>query len=252
MNKISGIVLTHNNRRTISQCLESLKGLCSEIIIIDDFSGDNTLELIKNIYPGARIYQRKLERFDNQRNYGISLANNDWVLMIDSDEAISEELNESIMNHPEDKDIDAYWCFRSNQFFSATLQEKYINRPILFKKTLKFSYPVHEIIKINESRMAMIKGFLIHNNWVSIEKNMEKMNTYSSFIAQKWIEQKRNYSKGLLLILSIALPVRYFFICFFKKKFYKAGFFKGFFYSIFESSWWLAVIFKYQELKDKN
>ena len=247
MQNISGVILTKNNSRTITDCVNSIMPLIKELIIIDDFSNDDTLEKIKKIYPTVRIEQKKLERFDQQRNYGIKLAKYDWILMIDSDEIISPELANSIKNLTEEKDIDAYWVIRMNQFFKTYLPEKYIDRPLLFRSELKFINPVHEIIKVDKDKFKKISGTLIHNNWLGIEFAMEKMNRYSSLIADKWVEQNRNYSNASLLFFAIVLPIRFFFICLFKKKFYKAGLFNGVFYSLFESSWWLAVIFKYRE-----
>lgn len=247
MENISGVILTKNNQRTIFECLQSIKGLVQELIIIDDYSDDNTITIIKEVFPEDQIIKRLLNRFDEQRNFGISKATNNWILMIDSDEIISPELANSIKNLTEEKDIDAYWVIRMNQFFKTYLPEKYIDRPLLFRSGLKFINPVHEIIKVDKDKFKKISGTLIHNNWLGIEFAMEKMNRYSGLIANKWIEQKRNYSNATLFFLAIILPIRYFFICLFKKKFYKAGLFNGVFYSLFESSWWLAVIFKYRE-----
>ncbi|HPY08836.1 MAG: glycosyltransferase family 2 protein [Patescibacteria group bacterium] len=251
MENLSGIILTKNNQRTIASCLNSITSLIKELIIIDDFSTDSTLEIIKQIYPEVIIKQKKLERFDEQRNYGISLANNNWILMIDSDEVITPELANSIKDIKEEKNIVAYWVVRMNQLFDKYISEKHIHRPILFKKELRFSCPVHEIIKIDKNKKKKLAGTLKHENWVSISENMKKMNDYSSLIAQKWIDQNRNYSNVTLFLFAIALPIRYFFICLFKKKFYKAGLFNGIFYSFFESYWWLAVIFKYKEKQKK-
>ncbi|MFA6513919.1 MAG: glycosyltransferase family 2 protein [Patescibacteria group bacterium] len=254
MNKISGVILTKNNERTIADCVRSLSFLIDKLIIIDDFSNDATLDIIKAEYPNAKIQQRKLNRFDEQRNYGISLTNTPWVLMIDSDEIISAELAQAIKNELESKNIDAYWSIRMNRFFSVYLKENFIDRPILFKNDLKFSHPVHETILINKNRLKKLDGNLSHENWISIEKNIEKLDKYSGLIAKKWLEQQRNYGNITLFLLAIILPIRYFFICFFKKGFYKAGFFNGLFYSLFEASYWLAVIFKYREAikKDKT
>jgi glycosyltransferase involved in cell wall biosynthesis len=252
MNNISGIILTKNNQRTISDCIRAIKPIITELIIIDDYSEDKTLDIIKQEYPEVKIYQKKLVRFDEQRNHGINLAENNWILMIDSDEIISIKLQKSIKAESELKETDAYWVERLNRFFSVYLKENYTNRPILFRKTLKFIFPVHEIIEIDKTRTKKLAGELKHESWQSIEKNMEKMNAYSTLIAEKWIEQKRNYGNFKLFILALILPPRYFFICYFKKGFYRAGFFNGFFYSLFESSWWLAVVFKYRELKFKK
>lgn len=251
MTNISASILTKNNSRTIRDSLKSLKGVAQDLIIIDDFSTDNTIDIIRKEWPEAVIIKRKLDRFDNQRNHAISMAKNEWILMIDSDEHLDEELRDNIRQIVEEPGIDAYWTDRKNRFFDTYLREDYKDRPILFRKSLRFIYPVHEILEIKKNKQKKMPGNIIHEGWQSISKNMEKMDKYSSLIAQKWIEQNRGYGSIKVFFLAIGLPIRYFFICFFKKGFYRAGLFNGFFYSLFESSWWLAVIFKYRELKDK-
>ena len=93
MDKISGVILTKNNQKNISQCLRQVSALINELIIIDDFSSDQTLAIVRQEYPTAKIIQKKLQRFDDQRNYGLDISSNDWVLMIDSDEIITSELS---------------------------------------------------------------------------------------------------------------------------------------------------------------
>lgn len=247
MEKISGIILTHNSQRTITNCLNSVIPCLDELIIIDDDSTDKTLDIVKQLFPEARIYHQKLDRFDKQRNYGISLAKNPWVLMIDSDESLSPELQTSIKETKEETNIDGYFALRMNDFFDTQLKEINPERPILFRSSVKFIRPVHEIAPLKD-RAKKLPGHLNHHGWLGIEENMKKMNTYSTLIAGRWHEEKRIYNDFTLFLLSLLLPLRYFFICFFKKRFYRAGLFTGLLYSLFESSWWLAVIFKYREI----
>lgn len=250
MDKISGVILTKNNQKNISQCLRQVSALINELIIIDDFSSDQTLSIVRQEYPTAKIIQKKLQRFDDQRNYGLDISSNDWVLMIDSDEIITSELSESIKMVKDSDNIDGYWVARNNKFFSTYLLEKNPERLILFRKNLRFVNPVHEVIPRDNKRVLKLKGVLLHEDDRSISESMDRMNKYSSLIAVKWLEQERNYSNFKLVILSFCLPLFFFLICFFKKKFYKAGFFVGLFYAVIEASSWLVVIFKYRELRN--
>jgi glycosyltransferase involved in cell wall biosynthesis len=226
MEKLSGLVITKDNERTIEACIASISPLVDELIIIDDHSKDGTLEIIRKIRPDAIIITRTLDRFDAQRNTCLEIAKNPWVLMIDSDEIIEADLAtaiSSLHSLEENQEIDAYWTIRRNRFFDTYLNEKYRDRPLLFRQNLRFSRPVHEIITLDQKKTKKLNGYLRHEGWVSIAQNMEKMNRYSSLMADKWLEQKRNYSRFLLTIFAFILPLRYFFICFFGKRFYKAG-----------------------------
>src|SRR3989337_339671 len=98
MNKVSGVILIHNSERTIRASVNSILGVVEELLIIDDFSTDKTLEIIKSLYPSVRVLQRSLTRFDEQRNFAIERVKYDWILMIDSDEEADGELTGSIKN----------------------------------------------------------------------------------------------------------------------------------------------------------
>lgn len=92
---ISGVVLTHNNEDSIKKCLSSLS-FCDEIIIIDDFSSDKTISIVKKL--GGKVFQRKLAlNWADQRNFALTCAKGEWVLFVDSDEVVSSELASEIM-----------------------------------------------------------------------------------------------------------------------------------------------------------
>jgi len=251
MKNITGIILTKNNKRTIKESVSSIIDLVDELIIIDDHSNDGTLEIIRNLDKKIVIKEKVLTRFDEQRNYGISLAKNNWIIMIDSDELVSKELSRSIKNLKEEENIDAYWSIRENQVFNKKTLEKYQNRPILFRKNLKFSYPVHETILIDKKKIKQLKGHLIHKSFVSFKNSLNKINHYSDLMADRWIEEKRNYGKTTTLIFAIMWPCYAFLQAFFGRKYYQMKLF-GFVFSIFDSFWRLIGILKYYERKYKK
>jgi glycosyltransferase involved in cell wall biosynthesis len=248
MPNISGIILTKNNKRTIKESILSIIDLVDELIIIDDFSSDGTTEIIKNLSKKIIVKQKQLTRFDKQRNYGISIAKNKWILMIDSDEIVSKELSIAIKNLKTEENIDAYWVMRENQIFNKKTFEKYQNRPILFRKNLKFSYPVHETILINKIKLKQLNGHLIHKNFISFKNSVDKINHYSDLMADRWIEEKRNYGETTTLLFAILWPAYGFLQAFFGRKYYKMLLF-GFVYAIFDSFWRLVGILKYYERK---
>src|SRR3989339_241301 len=101
--KLSAVVLIRNEEKNIERCLESLT-FCNEVIIVDDFSTDGTLEKIRNSKFEIRnkskikIFKRKLNGdFAGQRNFGMSKASNEWVLFVDADEEVSGELRKEIV-----------------------------------------------------------------------------------------------------------------------------------------------------------
>lgn len=98
---ISAVVLTKNEEKNVKEFLKRLKW-CGEIIVVDDYSEDKTVELAKK--HGARVYKSRLnDSFAQQRNFGLEKARGEWVLFIDADERVSEELAAEIKQKTGDR-----------------------------------------------------------------------------------------------------------------------------------------------------
>ena len=171
MNKISGAILTHNNSRTIREVIESIKGIIDELIIVDDFSEDETITIVKATYPMVQIFQRKLDGFDVQRNFAIEKAKNDWILMIDSDEKADHNLIKAIQQEMCAPTHTVYCCSILHSAFGSYVTEK-MERPILFKKESRFTGSLHE--SIAGVRPDYLRGSLVHNSWVDVATWMER------------------------------------------------------------------------------
>ena len=94
---LTAIILTYNEELHLKKCLESLKNICEEIVIVDSFSTDKT-EVISKGY-GARFFQNKWTNHSSQLNWAIKNTeiNTDWVIRVDADEFIDEELQKSLL-----------------------------------------------------------------------------------------------------------------------------------------------------------
>ena len=90
--KISGLLITKNNGETLEWALRSVVKYLDELIIIDDFSTDNTVEIAQKY--GALVYQNKFVNFSEQRNFGIGKCKGDWIFTMDADEVMGENLGD--------------------------------------------------------------------------------------------------------------------------------------------------------------
>ncbi len=93
MEPLSASILTYNSERTLPSCLASLKWV-DEIVILDSFSQDRTLEIAREF--GCKIHQQEFAGYGKQRQQGWELARHRWVLVLDSDEALSPALQQEI------------------------------------------------------------------------------------------------------------------------------------------------------------
>ena len=92
---VSAIVVCFNEEERIEDCLKSLRW-CDEIVVVDSFSTDRTPEICRR-YTG-RFFQRAWAGYRDQKAYAHSLATKDWVLLVDSDERVTTELQQEIVS----------------------------------------------------------------------------------------------------------------------------------------------------------
>jgi glycosyltransferase involved in cell wall biosynthesis len=187
--KITGLVITLNEEKNIQSVIENLN-FVDELIVVDSFSTDNTVGIIKQ-YPHVRLVQNKFENYSAQRNLALSLASHDWILFLDADERIPEILQKEICKTIKNPAAaNAYYFYRKFFYkskplhFSGWQTDKNIR---LFKKGKGHYIPdrlVHEILKV-EGKKAILTHKLIHYSFSDYETYKAKMVYYAHLKAKE-------------------------------------------------------------------
>ncbi len=195
---ISGLIITFNEEKNIQEILECFD-FCDEIIVVDSFSNDKTVEIAaKN--PKVKVIQNKFEDFTKQRNLALENAKNDWILFLDGDERISQELKTEIIETINDsKACDAYYFYRifflgkEKIRFSGTQNDKNFR---LFRKS-KAHYDdnkkVHETLIVNGS-IGFLKNKLLHYSFENYEAFKNKMIYYGKLKGEELHLKGKKYS----------------------------------------------------------
>jgi glycosyltransferase involved in cell wall biosynthesis len=244
--KISGLVLTHNSERTIKECVEPVKELIDELIVVDDYSTDETLKIVKKIYPKAKIFKKCLNYdFASQRNFALEKSEHQWVLFIDSDEYLTDGLKKEILEVLKSPKYDCYVSRRDNKmvnhYFKGTS-----GRPILLKRHLRFKGRLHE--QVAGAEFGYLKEPLIHQHWKDATDWIETVNKYSYMAANKWLQEKRNYGRVSIFLIGVIFPIYWFVKIYFVQGKWKAGM-MGLLYSLGYCSQWTFTALKYYEMK---
>jgi glycosyltransferase involved in cell wall biosynthesis len=92
---VSLIVITRDEEELIAQCLGSAQSLCDELIVVDSFSTDNTVEIARQL--GARVFQQEFTDYVHQKQAALDHATSEWVLSLDADEQATGELEREIV-----------------------------------------------------------------------------------------------------------------------------------------------------------
>ncbi len=198
---ISAALIVKNCENRIKECIKSIEDIVDEIVIVDDFSTDNSVEVIKNLSRKvSKIVQHKLTDFSVQRNICLDLCDGQYNMIIDDDEIASEALRNSIKNFIKNSPTkDIYFCKRVNHNFHGSVLE-HLNYPVLLKKNIRFSGSLHETVNGESSYIkGFIKGFIEHYPDPSIYCFITDLRDYSKRKAESWLKEGRKYPIYILL-----------------------------------------------------
>lgn len=186
---ISAVVLTHNDEQAIKKTLESLTW-CDEIVVVDDYSTDKTTRFARKFT--SKIFRRKVSGdFAQQRNFGLSKARGEWILFVDSDEVVSQELSREIQNAI--KSGDGYYLKRNDFLFGRWLKHGETGRLKLLRLSKKdrgiWVRPVHEVWNIT-GVVGTLNNPLYHFPHPNVAQFVDELNRYSTINAQYLYDQK--------------------------------------------------------------
>lgn len=183
---LSVIVLAKNEEEVIKDCIESMRGVADEFIVVDSFSTDKTVEIAKKL--GAKVYQNKFVDFSTQRNFAFSKTVNNWILYVDADERLTDEFKKEVRDvlddFREENGIGGFFINRKTFFFGKDwgLSDK-VQRLFYKKNFIGWEGVVHETPKIKGS-FSEIKSPIIHLTHRDLCQMLEKTNEWSEYEAQ--------------------------------------------------------------------
>jgi glycosyltransferase involved in cell wall biosynthesis len=248
MNKvpISVVVLTKNEKDNIDMCLGSVDGWADEIIVVDDESSDNTVDLASKY--ADKIMFKKMVNEGEHRNWAYAQARNEWVLSLDADEYVTEELKQEITEELKNAEVQAFSLPLRN--YIGTYRVQYsgwypANKLRLFMKS-KFKYEevgVHPRVFLDGKCKKLTKD-IVHKGYPDFEHFLQSLNRQTTLEAQKWIETGRHMSFGHAMWRAFDRFPR----SFIRKRGYKDGFI-GFMIAYFASLYQVISYAKYWQMK---
>lgn len=247
MNKISIIVITKDEEKNISDCLKSVDW-ADEIIVVDSQSDDKTVELAKQFTD--KIFIRKWEGYVPQKRYALNMASSEWILSLDADERVTEELKNEILNLSLG-DFSGFKIRRKNFLMNKEITscgwEKDYQLRLLRKDKASFSDRlVHEKF-ITKGNIGTLKNPMLHYTFSSFTDYLNKINYYTSLKAQELFTKKKRVSAWTIFSHTVAA----FFSFFIVKKGFKDGVY-GLIISFLHSVSTMMNYIKLWELQNKK
>ncbi|MGB9706526.1 MAG: glycosyltransferase family 2 protein [Microgenomates group bacterium] len=258
--KISLAIATFNEEKNLPACLESVKGLAEEIVVVDGSSTDKTVEIAKK-YGAKVIVTANPPIFHINKQKAIDACQGDWILQLDADERVTTSLRDEIKNKilnikntnqksKIDREVVAYYIPRKNYFLGRWLRKtgQYPDGVIRFFKKGKAYLPcksVHEQMEV-KGKVGWLKGHLLHYPYPSFSEYLKKSNRYTSLSAQEMIKAGKKPSV-FAYFLAEWQAIKTFLLLFIRHKGFMDGF-PGFVFSLYSGLHHISAYIKFWEL----
>ena len=223
MAKISACIISYNEEQKIEDCLKSLEGIVDEIIIVDSLSTDKTLEIAKKYTD--KIFDQKFLGHVEQKNLAVEKASFDWILSLDCDEQLTDELRDSILKIKNNlADADAYKVARRTFYVYRWLNHCWYPdfKTRLFNKNTAHwaGTNPHDHVKVKGDRIQILHGDLLHYSFNSISEHIQTLDSFTEIGANEIIKRNKK--------VSIISPWTHGLWTFLKLYIFKRGFMDGY------------------------
>lgn len=203
-NTLSVIIISYNEEKNIGRCIDSVKKIADEIILLDSYSTDRTVAIAKS--KGVTVRQSVFNGHIEQKNRALELSSHNLVLSLDADEALSRRLAESILAVKKKSSIHAYRMNRCTSYCGKFIRHGlwYPDRKVrLFdKRAGKWGgvNPHDKVVLEKDVPVVHLKGDILHYSYNTIAEHLLQNNYFSSVSAQALYEKgKRFYWWKILL-----------------------------------------------------
>lgn len=201
MKKISVVINTKNEEKNIVRALSSIRQLADEIIVVDMFSTDRTVALAKK--AGAKVYTHRSTGYvEPARNFAISRATGDWILVLDADEEIAPALAKTLKKIvSQDKDNSFYRLPRKNIIFGQWIKHSRwwpdYNIRFFKKGNVIWSEIIHSVPETHGRGVDLLSvedNVIVHHEYGSIGQYVDRLNRYTDIQASQLTKDGYKFS----------------------------------------------------------
>jgi len=194
MLKLSVVIITRNEEKNIGRCIDSVKDIADDIVVIDSFSTDRTQEICKS--KGARFIQHAFEGHIEQKNYAVELTEYPNVLSLDADEALDDTLKRNIAKVKEAWKCDGYEMNRLTNYCGTWIKHCgwYPDRKLRLFDKRKGKWggtnPHDKFEMQAENTIGRLEGDILHYSYYTIDDHYKQIEYFTT------INAKASFDKG--------------------------------------------------------
>jgi len=222
--QISAVIITFNEEKNIERCLQSLDGIADEIVVVDSFSKDKTKEICEKF--NVKFIEHAFYGHIEQKNYAITQAQNPYILSLDADEAIDEQLKKAILKVKNNWDHDGYSMNRLTNYCGKWIKHCgwYPDVKLRLWDARKGKWGgdnPHDKFEFQTKNETVLhlKGDILHYSYYTLNDHYKQVRYFTDILSQA---QFKRGKKAPLIVLVFSPVVK-----FFKDYIIKLGFLDG-------------------------
>jgi|ERR1051326_1102641 glycosyltransferase involved in cell wall biosynthesis len=242
---LSVVIITNNEEKNIARCLDSIKDVAEDIVVVDSYSTDRTENICMQY--DLHFVKHTWEGYSATKNFANAQAKYDWILSLDADEALSYELRKSILEIKKGKEMITCSFNRLTNYCGRWIKHcgwyPDTKVRIFDRRTARWEGNIHEVLKVDPSvSIVKLKGDCLHYSYYSIPEHIEQTEKFTSLAAKDLFEK----GKRVNFLRSFFSPVA----AFIRSYFFQLGFLDGYYGFVICRISALSVRMKYRKLKE--
>ena len=246
--QLSVVIITFNEEKNISRCLDSVMRIANDVVVVDSFSTDKTKQIC--IEKGVRFVEHKFDGHIEQKNWAITQAKHQYVLSLDADEALTPELQKAIIEIKNNWQADGYSFNRLTNFCGTWIKHCgwYPDKKLRLWDTAKGKWggdnPHDKVIMDKKASVKHIDLDILHYSFYTVEQHLKQIDFFTDISAKAAFEKGKT-SNGFTIFYKSTFK-------FFRDYFLKLGFLDGYHGYVVCKNSAHAKRMKYTKLRELN
>lgn len=217
MVSLSVVIITFNEERNIARCLESVKGIADDIVVLDSFSTDQTEAICKSF--GVRFFQHRFEGHIEQKNLAITYAVFPHVLSLDADEALDDTLKQSIAQAKSNWTNTGYYMNRLTNYCGKWIYHCgwYPDKKLRLWDSREGKWGglnPHDkfVLYRGDNDTGYLKGNILHYSYYTLDDHYKQVNYFTDILAKSQFEGGKRTNLIVLYLSPIVKFLRDYFL----------------------------------------
>jgi len=246
MEKLSVVIITYNEEKNIGRCIDSVKEIADDIVVLDSFSTDATESICKQ--KEVRFFQHAFDGHIEQKNRAITYALHPFVLSLDADEALCNTLKEEIKKLKVNRNADGYVMNRLTSYCGQWIRHSgwYPDRKLRLWDSRIGKWqgynPHDKYVMPANAKIQHLKGDILHYSYLSVNQHIKQIHSFTDISSKALFEKGRKGSLGRILFSPTAKFLKCYII--------RGGFRDGYYGFLISSLSAYATFLKYVKIRE--